>query len=110
MNTTAKSYTLRTGSGDWLGQIVLTSDGGFMSITDWGNLCYAWRAYGKGDFREFLCGINTEYFAGKLMMDFGYFGIRNKKNEASVMRFAEKILPALKKVLIEELENEKQKP
>ena len=30
---TAESYTLRTESGQWLGQVVLTSDGMYASVT-----------------------------------------------------------------------------
>jgi hypothetical protein len=43
---TAESYTLRTESGQWLGQVVLTSDGMYASVTDWGNLSFAWRSIG----------------------------------------------------------------
>lgn len=45
--TKSKSYTLRGEHGEWLGQIVLTSNGMFSSVTDYGNLSYAWRAFGK---------------------------------------------------------------
>lgn len=37
---TSKSYTLKTEDGSWLAQIVLTSDGMFASITDYGNLSF----------------------------------------------------------------------
>jgi len=63
---TAKSYTLYSDEGDWLGQVVLTSDGMFASVTDWGNLSYAWRAYGDKDFREFLINLNVSYFGDKM--------------------------------------------
>jgi len=33
----SKCYTLYSESGNWLGQVVLTSDGLFASVTDWGN-------------------------------------------------------------------------
>lgn len=36
-----KSYTLRNNKDYWLGQIILTSDGMFASVTDYGNLSYA---------------------------------------------------------------------
>ncbi len=41
----SKSFTLRSEDGEWLGQIVLTSDGMFASVTEWGNLSYAWRHF-----------------------------------------------------------------
>lgn len=32
---TAESYTLTKSNGDWLGQIVITSDGMISGVTDW---------------------------------------------------------------------------
>lgn len=101
---TAKSYTLRTDDGQWLGQIVLTSDGMFASVTDYGNLSYAWRSYGD-NFREFLCELNVDYFAAKMYTGMAYI-LHTKKCEKDCQRFAEKILPALQKLLKEELEKE----
>lgn len=37
----SKSYEVRGDHGEWLGQIVLTSDGMFASVTDYGNLSYS---------------------------------------------------------------------
>lgn len=102
---TAKSYTLKTENGRWLGQVVLTSDGMFASVTDWGNLSYAWRHYGGGDFRKFILDLNVEYFGGKMYQGMAYM-IHAKKYEIACMRFAEKILPALKETLKAELEEE----
>ena len=102
---TAKSYTLYSNNGDWLGQIVLTSDGLFASVTDWGNLSYAWGHYGDKDFREFIIGLNVDYFGGKLFTGMAYI-LHNKKCEESCHRFAEKILPALQLALKTEIENE----
>lgn len=104
-----KSYTLRTDQGLWLGQIVITSDGMFSSVTDWGNLSNAWRSTGDEDFREFLIRINKEYFAGKLYSGNTYM-IEGKKQEAFCKRFADKILPALQKVLIKEIQEEQIDP
>lgn len=102
---TARSYTLRTESGQWLGQIILTSDGCFASVTDYGNLSYAWRAYGDKDFRQFLIGLNIDYFGGKMYNGISYM-VNGKKHQEFCQRYAEKILPALQKVLKEELELE----
>ena len=58
-------YSLTTPNGGWLGQVVLTSDGMFASVTDWGNFSYAWRGFGK-DFREFILSLNNDYFGSKM--------------------------------------------
>lgn len=103
MNTTevkSKSYTLHDDNGNWLGQIVLTSDGMFASVTDYGNLSYAWRSFG-GDFEDFIMGLNVGYFATKMYTGMSYI-LYGKKCEKACERFAEKILPALQKALIEE--------
>lgn len=101
----AKSYTLYSEDNQWLGQIVLTSDGLFASVTDYGNLSYAWRAYGNRDFRDFICSLNVDYFGTKLYTGMTYI-LYGKKCEQACNRFAQKILPALQKVLKEELEQE----
>lgn len=103
---TAKSYTLRDDNDNWLGQIVLTSDGMFSSVTDYGNLSFAWRATGEEDFREFICRLNTGYFGTKMYTGMSYI-LYGKKCEKACDRFAEKILPPLQKLLKEELELEK---
>ena len=102
---TAKSYSLESETGEWLGQVVLTSDGMFSAVTDWGNLSYAWRHYGDKDFRQFIIGLSVDYFGSKLYTGMAYI-LYSKKCEQACKRFAEKILPALQKVLKEELELE----
>jgi hypothetical protein len=99
----SKSYTLRNEHGGWLGQIVLTSDGAFMSITDWGNLSFAWRAFGDDDFRKFLIGTSVDYFGGKMYQGIAYVA-HGRKIEQACQRFAEKILPALKIELQKDIE------
>lgn len=106
MTVTTKSYTLRTDSGSWLGQIILTSDGLFASVTDYGNLSFAWRSFGSdGDFRKFLIGLDVHYFAGKMYCGLAYIA-HGKQYEKACDRFAEKILPALQKALKAEIEAE----
>jgi hypothetical protein len=102
---TAKSYTLWGEKGEWLGQIVLTSDGMFASVTDYGNLSYSWRAFGDGDFRQFLCELNVGYFGTKMYTGMSYI-LHTKKCEQACDLFAEKILPPLQKILKAELEKE----
>jgi hypothetical protein len=101
----ARSYTLYSEQGSWLGQVVLTEDGMFASVTDWGNLSYSWRAFGDKDFREFMCGLNVEYFGNKLFTGMAYI-LAGRKCEQACNRFAERILPALQKALREEIDNE----
>lgn len=100
----SKSFTLRGENGEWLGQVVITNDGMFASVTDWGNLSYAWRAFGTEDFREFLCSLNTSYFGGKMYAGIAYVAY-GRKIEKTCGVFAERILPSLQKLLREELDN-----
>lgn len=101
---TAQSYTLRDENGAWLGQVVLTSDGMFASVTDWGNLSFAWRNYGMEGFKQFLCDLNVDYFGTKMYTGMSYI-LHGRKCEKACERYAEKILPALQKVLRQELNN-----
>lgn len=99
----SRSYTLYTEKGGWLGQIVLTEDGMFASVTDYGNLSYTWRSTGDNDFRRFILGLNTDYFASKMVSGMAYIAY-NKKIEIACLRFAGMILPTLKQVLQKDLE------
>ncbi len=100
----SKSYTVRGEKGEWLAQVVLTSDGMFASVTDYGNLSFAWRSTGDRDFRKFMSEINVDYFGSKLYTGMSYI-LHGRKCEQACDRFAEKILPPLQKLLIEELSN-----
>jgi hypothetical protein len=100
----SKSYTVRGENGEWLAQVVLTSDGLFASVTDYGNLSYAWRSFGDEDFRKFMTEINVGYFGTKLYTGMAYI-LHTRKCEQACNRFAEKILPPLQKLLKEELSN-----
>ena len=102
---TAQSYTLYDEGGSWLGQIVLTSDGMFASVTDYGNLSYTWRYHGMASFKEFICQLSVDYFGGKMYTGMAYI-LYGKKCEKACDRFAEKILPPLQKLLREELATE----
>jgi len=99
---TVKSYTLRDKTGGWLGQVVLTSDGMFASVTDYGNLSFAWRSFGN-NFKEFILGLNNGYFASKMATGMAYI-VHSRKVDAACNRFAEKILPALQEALRQEAE------
>ena len=99
----ARSYTLYGKREQWLGQVVLTNDGMFASVTDWGNLSYAWRSYGE-DFREFILSLNTDYFGTKLFTGMSYI-LHSRKCEAACDRFSKEILPALQDALRKEIES-----
>lgn len=94
---TAESITLKTESGQWLAQIVITSDGAFMSISDYGNFSFAWRAFGE-DFKEFLMGINVSYFGQKMYSGISYLA-HSRQVEKACYLFAEKVLPPLQDYL-----------
>lgn len=100
----ARSYTLKTESGNWLGQIVLTDDGMFSAVTDYGNMSFAWRHFGDRDFRQFLIELNVDYFGGKMYQGMAYM-IYGKKYEKACDRFSKEILPPLQKILKDELSN-----
>ncbi len=102
-NAKARSYLLFDDKGNWLAQIVLTEDGMFSSVTDYGNLSHAWRSTGADDFRKFICSLSIDYFAGKMYQGMSYI-LHGKKCEQACNRFSEKILPPLQKILKKELE------
>lgn len=97
-----KSYTLREESGQWLGQIVITSDGMFSGVTDYGSMAFSWRSFGD-DFRAFLVSLNVPYFGGKMYLSNADIWT-GKRAQRSCDRFAEKILPPLQEALKKELE------
>lgn len=98
-----QSYTLNSPDGYWLGQVILSSDGMFCSVTDYGNLSYAWRSFGDSDFRKFIVSLNTGYFGTKMYTGMSYI-LYGKKCEQACNRFADKILPALQEVLKTDLQ------
>lgn len=103
-NVKSTSYTLWDESGKWLGQVVLTDDGMFAAVTDYGNLSYAWRRFGPHSFKEFICQLDVPYFGTKLFAGMAYI-VHTKAVNKACQRFAEKILPALQAVLREEIAN-----
>ena len=98
---TAESYTLKTPTGQWLGQITMTSDGMISGMTDWGVFVVTWRSFGD-NFKKFIIGIDQHYFGTKIYGAMNVMMPPNRKFEQSCMRVSEKILPELQKVLKEE--------
>lgn len=95
-----KFIKLYTDSGQWLGNIVITEDGFFGAVTDYGNFAYQWNAFGDS-FEKFLLSINEDYFAKKMSGSLAYI-VYSRKVDKGAQRFAEMILPALKKHLSNE--------
>jgi len=96
-NVVAESITLKTQNGGWLGQVVITSDGMFAAVTDYGNFSYSWRSFGD-DFKKFLLKLDTTYFASKMYEGFVYVAMSNKIRDGA-KRFSEQVLPALQEYL-----------
>ena len=100
--TRSKSIILYDKNGNWLGQVVITSDGFFAAVTEYGNFSYSWPSTGRKDFREFLLGLDPDYFGGKMFQGISYIVHSMKIREACV-RFGKMILPALKDALIKDM-------
>ena len=105
MEIKARNYHLRKESGSWLGQVVLTTDGAFMSITDYGNFCFAWRSTGVADFRQFILDLGEQYFANKMVQGIGFIAYGPDVATQANM-YAKNVLPALKVAIKEELDSE----
>lgn len=103
MKINIKSYTLRDSNGGWLGQVVLTSDGMFSAVTDYGNMAFAWRSFGSSDFREFISGLEISYFSQKMFLSNSDIWSDSQGRKAC-NRFSEMILPPLQFILKRESE------
>lgn len=99
----AQHYELKDERGQWLGDVVLTTNGMYSSVTDWGNFSYKWNSIGKQTFKEFLLGLSEEYFATKIYTGMTYIEA-SKGIEGACKRYAQHIFPALQKALRQELE------
>lgn len=60
-------YDLSAVKGEGWGYAVLTADGLFFAITDYGNWCHHWASTGEKDFRDFILKLDGDYFARKLV-------------------------------------------
>lgn len=99
---TAESYTLTYKEhGGWLAQVVLTSDGMFAAVSDWGNFSYAWRSYGDRSFKEFIMSLNVDYFESKMSSGMNFVAT-GKRVDSACRNFSRKVLPVLQEALREE--------
>ena len=98
-----KVYELKTDRGGWLGTIVLSDDGKYFSLTDWGNINFHWDVKGEQEFEDFILKLNTDYFGEKMYIGVNYIA-RDDGAENRCRRYADKILPALQ----EEIKRQRQ--
>jgi hypothetical protein len=64
-STTLRRYRLRTDKNRWLADIVISDDGYFSTVSDYGNYAFWWGAAGDC-FRSFLADLNSGYLCSKL--------------------------------------------
>lgn len=69
---TMRRYDLRA-DGRWLALVVITDDGYFSTVSDYGSYAYWWSSAGD-DFRRFLIGRDDDYVVGKLAPGYEYHG------------------------------------
>lgn len=101
MKTTVVSvYDLKNENGGWLGKVILTDDGMFAAVTDWGNFSYSWSSFGL-KFKDFILSLDETYFANKMVQGMAYV-VMNKKVQTAAKVFAERILPVLKEEIKKE--------
>lgn len=100
---TVHRYSLRTDANAWLGDVILTDDKKFYSITDWGNFNFGWTV--SGDIRKFILTLDEDYFARKMFQGVSY-QCSSKTMQTCCKRFASRILPKLKEAIQKELEKE----
>lgn len=81
-------YDLRDEKGAWLGCVVISDDGFFSTVSDYGNYAYWWGGAGE-EFRRFLCRLEPDYICGKLSSRHKYDGdatLRGVKRAIVAMR------------------------
>jgi hypothetical protein len=101
-NVLVESYTLTYKEhGGWLAQVLLTSDGMFAAVSDWGNFSYAWRAYGDRTFKEFTLSLDVDYFEDKMSSGMSFVST-GKRVDSACKNFARRVLPVLQEALKKE--------
>ncbi len=98
-------YDLDDEHGSWLARVILTSEGLFMTYSEWGNFFHYFNAPGKEGIRQFMLGIHDDYFAGKLCEV--EWNTSTTKVRAAAKRYVQHVLPVLKIAIKEQLEAEK---
>jgi hypothetical protein len=83
----------------------INKDGDLFISSDWGHFTFSWRAWGSGTFKEFLLGLDEEYFFGKLEINHNNWG--GKKLGKNTEDAVKVLFKSFQAVLRDEL---KQKP
>lgn len=94
-----KSYTLNH-DGSWLAQVIITEDGMFSAVSEYGNFAFTCRTFslhGHGEsFEEFLLQMDKDSFYEKIYSSLTKVAGGTSKVRANCLLFCEKVLPALK--------------
>lgn len=75
---TVRLYDVRGDRGQWLGRFIITDDGYFSTVSDYGNYAFWWSHAGSC-FRRFLTNIDAGYLLGKISRSSEYDGDRTVK-------------------------------
>ena len=97
---TIRRYTLKTEKEGWLGEVILTDKKELYSLTDWGNFNFSWST--PMEIREFILSIDVDYFGRKM-----YQGVAYQCSSEDMRGCCERILPALKEAIKQEMKEEK---
>ena len=97
-------YDLKDEHGNWLARVILTSEGLFMTYSEWGNFFHYFNAPGKDGIRKFMLGIYEDYFAGKLCEV--EWNTSTTKVRAAAKRYVKHVLPVLKVAIENQLKQE----
>lgn len=72
-STQLRRYNVRHENGSWLADIVISDDGYFSTVSDYGNYAYAW-THAEMEFRAFLAKLDADYLIGKIKPGHVYDG------------------------------------
>lgn len=97
-------YDLKDEHGNWLARVILTSEGLFMTYSEWGNFFHYFNAPGKDGIRKFMLNIYDDYFAGKLCEV--EWNTSTTKLRTAAKRYVKHVLPVLKVAIEEQLKKE----
>jgi hypothetical protein len=74
-----RRYSLRTERGAWLAEVVISDDGYFSTVSDYGSYAYFWSHAGC-EFRGFLARLDADYLVGKIKPGYVYDGAATLKS------------------------------
>ncbi len=78
-------YRLPSLKGEGWAEVVLTEDGFFAAVSDYGNYAYHWTSMGVGDLRLFLLDCDGDYIRRKLDPSMVFNAERTVKNCRNVV-------------------------